>query len=239
MISNITANGNTITVVLANPDLDPVSLQNFKNINVVQWSDDSTELLGNIRKNMKCGGGNPVYHPCKTWISLVPDYSQILSETNYNTQIAFVQSEIGKINRPDRIQLLNSGNDWNNDRNIDSIISMVNSGYSGSQFSLKDNLGVLYDTYRSRNRTEFEPPFVALVFIPTTATYENYGGADDTVQKLKAAGFQLTFFLLGPDTDEHKLTNYTTNFVYWRNMSNPQPENWDQVRLQAYGCQNN
>ncbi|KAE9550511.1 hypothetical protein FO519_006285 [Halicephalobus sp. NKZ332] len=81
-----------------------------------------------------------------------------------------------------------------------------------------------------------QPPFTALIFVSNTSSYENYGGAEEVAQKLKNAGFEFTFFLMGPDVDESKLTNYTTNFVYWRNMSNPQPENWDQVRLQAYGC---
>ena len=227
-----------------NPDYHSPGVENLTNVNIIKWSDDSTELLSNIRKNMKCGGGDPVYRPCKSWFSFMVDHSNALSETDFNTQLSFLYNEFHKMNRPDKIQVVDAlfpsleygfiYEDWN------SGISMSYMGISGPQhntsFSLSKTLKSLSHFYYNRNITNYQPPLVTFVFIPTTACYENYGGAEEVAQKLKNAGFQLTFFLMGADVDETKLTNYTSNFVYWRNMSNPQPENWDQVRLQAYGC---
>ncbi|KAE9547845.1 hypothetical protein FO519_008942 [Halicephalobus sp. NKZ332] len=242
-IDLLTTNGSTVTIIFVNPDLDLTPLQNFTNVNIVQWSDNSTELLTNIRKNMRCGGGEPVYYPCKRWFSFFPDYSNTLSETDFNTQRTFIKNEVGRMNRPDKIQLISDHGDdwvdWNNGDNIEEIQNDIgdNSVRSGT-FSLNTTLQTLSNAYYSQDRTEYQPPYTALVFIPTTASYENYGGAEEVAQNLTNAGFQLAFFLMGPDVDETKLTNYTTNFIYWRDMSNPQPDNWDEVRLQAYGCQN-
>ncbi|KAE9546860.1 hypothetical protein FO519_009928 [Halicephalobus sp. NKZ332] len=242
-LTDIAANGNTVTIVLVNEGLDMTDIQKLKNVNIVEWSDNSIELLTNIRKNMRCGGGEPVYRPCKGWFSFVPDSSNTLSEADYNTQIAFVKNEIGRMNRPDKIQLIESyidgheRNDWNSIWNIENI--QEDTDYcriADVTFKLNITLQRLSNCYYRKNRAKYQSPYVALVFISTTESYENYGGADDVVKKLKDAGYQLTFILMGPNVNETKLTNYTTNFVYWSDMSNPEPDNWDQVRLQVYGC---
>ncbi|KAE9547164.1 hypothetical protein FO519_009624 [Halicephalobus sp. NKZ332] len=134
------------------------------------------------------------------------------------------------MNRLDKVQVIDAYNkhnniayDWNEEDSTALVQSiLIDQQYTDVIFSLNTTLRKLSSIY-----------FVA---IPTTASYENYGGADDVAQKLKDAGFQLTFLLVGPDVDESKLTNYTNNFVHWRNMSNPQPENWDKIRFRAYGC---
>ncbi|KAE9547267.1 hypothetical protein FO519_009521 [Halicephalobus sp. NKZ332] len=240
-IDTLASNGNTVTFVIVNSSLALTNTTAFRNVTIVQWSEDSTELLTNIRKNMKCGGGSPVYRPCKKWFSFVPDIWNTLSATDFETQRAFLRNEYFTINRPDKIQMINTytlevRRDWNSPDS--HYLPFWFTQITGITFNLNKTLNVLYDNYYQKhtNKTRFPPPFVAWVPISNTSTYENYGGADEVVQKLKDAGFQLTFFLMGPDVDETKLTNYTTNFVYWRNMSNPEPENWEQVRLKAYGC---
>ncbi|KAE9547564.1 hypothetical protein FO519_009224 [Halicephalobus sp. NKZ332] len=243
-IDFLTTNGSTVTIVFINPDLDLTSFQNLTNVSIVQWSDNSTKLLINIRKNMRCGGGEPVYRPCKRWFSLVPDYSDTLSEIDWGTQITFLWNEVGRMNRPDKIQFIGDHDDsywvdWNTIWNIEEIQEHIGATLvKNSDFSLNTTLQTLSNAYYSKNRTEYQPPYTALVFIPTTESYENYGGAEEVAPNLKNLGFEFTFFLMGPGVDESKLTNYTTNFVYWRNMRNSYPENWEQVRLQAYGCQN-
>ncbi|KAE9546784.1 hypothetical protein FO519_010004, partial [Halicephalobus sp. NKZ332] len=187
-IDFLTANGNTVTVVFANPNLDLTVLQNLTNMNIVQWSDNPTELLTNIRKNMRCGSGEPVYRPCKRWFSFVPEYSNALSETDFNAQRTFIQNEVGRINRPDKIQLIDYlyTDDlvyWNNIWNI-------------KQIHLNITLQVLSNAYYGKDRTEYQPPYTALVFIPTTESYGNYGGAEEVAQNLKDLGFEFTFFLM-------------------------------------------
>ncbi|KAE9547857.1 hypothetical protein FO519_008932 [Halicephalobus sp. NKZ332] len=246
-IDFLTANGNTVTIVLVNPGLDLTDITQLRNVNIVQWSEDSTELLTNIQKGMECGGGSPVYRPCKKWFSFAPDTSNTLSGTDFGTQIAFLKKESSTINRPDKIQVvylndpIYSYYDWNHPESFSYYNPFYITDQNASMiFNLNKTLSTLYEDYYPAhvNKMVFQPPFVAWVSVSNTSTYENYGGADEVVQKLKDAGFQLTFFLLGPDVDASKLQNYTTNFVYWKNMSNPQPDDWENIRMKAYGCEN-
>ncbi|KAE9547027.1 hypothetical protein FO519_009761, partial [Halicephalobus sp. NKZ332] len=200
-IDFLTTNGSTITIVFVNQDLDLTAVQNLTNVNIVQWSDNPTELLTNIQKNMKCLGGKLAYRPCKRWFSLVPDYSTTLSETDHHTQIVFIQNEVGRMNRPDMIQFIGDHDDhywvdWNNAGTIEEIRFYIDITMRNGNFSLNTTLQALSIAYYSKDRTRYEPPYVALVFIPSTDSYENYGGAEEVAQNLTDAGFQLTFFLM-------------------------------------------
>ncbi|KAE9546930.1 hypothetical protein FO519_009858 [Halicephalobus sp. NKZ332] len=131
------------------------------------------------------------------------------------------------MNRPDKIQIFYAYNDnsnwvdWNRGYGLRDIQSPVYRNES-IIFNLNTTLQALSQLYH--------------IFIPTTESYENYGGAEEVAQNLTDVGFQLTFFLMGPNVNESKLTSYTKNFVYWSDMSNSEPDNWDEVRSQAYGC---
>ena len=54
-IDSLVASGSTVTVVFVNPGYHMSGIETFSNVNIVYWSDDSTELFSNIRRNMKCG----------------------------------------------------------------------------------------------------------------------------------------------------------------------------------------
>ncbi|KAE9546904.1 hypothetical protein FO519_009884 [Halicephalobus sp. NKZ332] len=195
-IDFLSTNGSTVTIVFVDPDLDLTVLQSLTNVSIVQWSDNPTELLTNIRKNMRCGGGEPVHRPCKIWFSFIPDYTTTLSETDYNTQITFIKNEVGRMNRPDKIQ----------------VIQIIYNSYG----CLNTTLQVLSNVYYSKDRTEYQPPYTALVFIPTTESYENYGGAEEVAQNLTDAAIQAT--QLRVDFDQ--LLNLFSEFYLWKNKIN-------------------
>ncbi|KAE9548110.1 hypothetical protein FO519_008678 [Halicephalobus sp. NKZ332] len=236
-VNFLTNNGSTVTVVLVNREIDQTDLKKIKGISILLWDHNPFALISSIGKNLKCGGGDTVYHPCKTWVSFVPDYSNSLSSKEFSTQMSFVSTAIGQINHPERIQVAESVgsmlSSWDEPMSIASIQDAL-SDYPQDQsmiFSLKESLEQLFQDGDGVQRS-----IGTLVFVSDTSTPGNYEGAEDVAQLLKNSGYKLTFILMGPNVDESKLTKYTTNFIYWRNLSNPQPENWDQVKLGAYGC---
>ena len=76
-------------------------------------------------------------------------------------------------------------------------------------------------------------PTGALVFISDTSDTA-LQGADQFKDQLSK--IQLTFVLLGPSADQNKLTQFSSNFISWKDLSKPQPDNWDTASSAAYGC---
>ncbi|KAE9547157.1 hypothetical protein FO519_009631, partial [Halicephalobus sp. NKZ332] len=245
MIDECLANGtNTITAVMMNPGIE-VSYQNLSRLEIIQWSDPAI-LYSNIRQKMKCSSAQPVYRPCKSWVSFALDYSNVLSNESFQNMELFVVISIMYFNHPERVQLININDNfisknynWNHAYNNQALTGDITSRNRNLTigFNLATTLNKIGSSYFSTSINKpIKDPVRAIVFISDTSNPENYEGAGDAAEYLKSLGYRLFFVLMGPDVDESKLTNYTTDFIYWRNMSNPQPENWDQVRLQAYGC---
>ncbi|KAE9551146.1 hypothetical protein FO519_005655 [Halicephalobus sp. NKZ332] len=181
-----------------------------------------------------------LYVPCGTYITFSADNSKFLSSTDFSTQIQFIYKTIGLINHPERLQYTNGKQvtvPWKSNLSIPEIQNCVkNSTQIGDQeFSLKNVLEVLLQSYTNYDPS---PPIGALVFISDTSNPENYEGADDVVKNLKTSGFKLTFILMSLKVDKSKLTKYTDDFILWTNMSNPKPDNWDDVYREAYACDN-
>jgi len=53
LVNNLTANGNTVTVVLVDPNIDQTNYKKVTGLNIVVWSDTAT-TISNIEANMKC-----------------------------------------------------------------------------------------------------------------------------------------------------------------------------------------
>ena len=54
-VNKLTANGNTVTVVLVNPTINQTNYKRVQGLNVVVWSDPLT-LASNLKSNLKCAG---------------------------------------------------------------------------------------------------------------------------------------------------------------------------------------
>uniref|UniRef100_A0A914QIR8 VWFA domain-containing protein n=1 Tax=Panagrolaimus davidi TaxID=227884 RepID=A0A914QIR8_9BILA len=76
-------------------------------------------------------------------------------------------------------------------------------------------------------------PVAAVIFISNT-TDAAIAGADQYMSFLK--GVKITFVMLGSNVDSTKLTKFSSNFIYWSDLSQPQPDNWDSLSYSAYGC---
>ena len=289
-VNNLTANGNTVTVVLANASIDQTNYKKVTGLNVVVWSDAAT-TISNLEANMKCSGATPPtnpttqltsttvvttqstsvtntstsaqatttqattsaqittstgttpsgYIPCSSWISFSADDSGALSPANFQTVMNFVSSAIGQINHPERIQYT-FGSDasviWKTATSISQIQSAVNSSIQNTDgtYHLADLLGGLYTAYQSTPQPLPKPPIGALIFVSDTSSPANYADESGFGTRLKNLGFSFTFVLLGPNIDQSKLTNYTTNFITWTDLSQPQPDNWDNAYFNAYAC---
>lgn len=244
LVDELSADGNnTVIAVVMNPELYE-NYTKFDQLIVVNWSSSST-LYSHIRNSMKCGTSDPIYRPCQSWVSFAPDYSNVLSNDSASNMFSFVKQAMDDFNHPERIQLvdinrgwINEDDNWNNIKSLSWLKNDVSfDGNSNLGFSLNTTLNTLYDSYVS---TTIEKPvndsITAIIFVTDTSSPDNYEGGEDVAQKLKNLGYKLFFVLMGPRVSEFKLLKYTTNFIYWRNMSNPQPENWDEIKLQAYGC---
>uniref|UniRef100_A0AC34G1G1 VWFA domain-containing protein n=1 Tax=Panagrolaimus sp. ES5 TaxID=591445 RepID=A0AC34G1G1_9BILA len=76
-------------------------------------------------------------------------------------------------------------------------------------------------------------PFGVLIFISDTSDAA-LNNADRLLSKLK--GIRLTFVLLGNSVDSSKLQKFSTNFLFWPDLTQPQPDNWDLLSYHTYGC---
>ena len=54
-VHNLTVNGNTVTVVLVDPNIDQTNYKKVTGLNIVVWSDSAT-TISNLETNMKCSG---------------------------------------------------------------------------------------------------------------------------------------------------------------------------------------
>uniref|UniRef100_A0AC34RSD3 VWFA domain-containing protein n=1 Tax=Panagrolaimus sp. JU765 TaxID=591449 RepID=A0AC34RSD3_9BILA len=181
------------------------------------------------------------YKPCKSWISFSADTSNVLSTADFKTQLAFISSTIGRLNHPERLQygtVTNTETTWGSPDPISDIQITVNSTsqITALAFSLGTDLSVLYSAYLdAKDRGVVQFPTAAIVFVSDTRIPSTYNGAERFSKPLTDAGVKLTFVLMGDKVDQTLLTNFTTNFVTWRNLNNPEPDDWNDSFV--YNCQ--
>lgn len=236
MTNQIAFGGNTVTVVLTNPNMSTTYYNEIAGLNVVSWSNSSI-MLSSIRQGFKCGGGTLVFKPCKSWVSFALDSSNVLSSADFQTQLSFVSNAISEINHSERLQLVYKDGilaDWYGPFSIPYIQNQMNSIVQNGSFTLDGIMHVILSSYLQTFAVSNS--IGAVVFVSDTSSPSNYEGADDVVNFLKILGFKLTFVLMGPNVDQSKLTRYTNNFITWNNLNNSQPDNWDNVYRDAYAC---
>uniref|UniRef100_A0AC34PWT0 Uncharacterized protein n=1 Tax=Panagrolaimus sp. JU765 TaxID=591449 RepID=A0AC34PWT0_9BILA len=85
----LTANGNTVIVVFAKPNVNQTNYKRISKLKLVQWSNDSSVLLANIRNNMNCFARPTPTTPssiasCKSHIPFGYDVSKSLTSDQYS-----------------------------------------------------------------------------------------------------------------------------------------------------------
>ena len=120
---------------------------------------------------------------------------------------------------------------WGSGLSLQQMQAAIKSTPQGGPYRLRNTLATFLTTLGSIQAGN--TPIAALIFIPDTSDAA-LQGATQFIPALK--NVTLTFVLLGPDTDVSKLIQFSTNFIYWPDLSRSQPDNWDASAYAAYGC---
>uniref|UniRef100_A0A914QK86 VWFA domain-containing protein n=1 Tax=Panagrolaimus davidi TaxID=227884 RepID=A0A914QK86_9BILA len=176
------------------------------------------------------------YMPCQSWIGFLYDDSNVLSNPYFKTQMSFISTAIGSINYPDRLLIQGGFTDvasWNSHQTIPQLQAETNNiEQTQITYSLLRQVANLATNVNTTTTTNW--PVGALIFISDTS---NAALAHANVYFAKIpSNFMVTFVLLGQNADSSKLTNFSSNFIYWSDLSKPQPDNWDTLSYTAYGC---
>uniref|UniRef100_A0A914PL85 VWFA domain-containing protein n=1 Tax=Panagrolaimus davidi TaxID=227884 RepID=A0A914PL85_9BILA len=174
------------------------------------------------------------YIPCQSWISFNIDDSNILSTDSYNKQLNFISSAIGDINHPERIQAIGAYEQpvfWNSPFSIADIQTAVKALPQEGAYRLRQQFAELLTGLESIQTNN--APVGALIFISDTsdAALQDASAVFSLIQNVR-----ITFVLLGQNTDQNKLTNFSSNFINWKDLSQPLPDNWNNLYGTAYGC---
>uniref|UniRef100_A0A914R3S7 VWFA domain-containing protein n=1 Tax=Panagrolaimus davidi TaxID=227884 RepID=A0A914R3S7_9BILA len=151
------------------------------------------------------------------------------------TQMNFIKKQIGALNYPDRLRAeggYGGGFNWNSGLNILQMQSEIdNVEQTTLPYSLSKQFSSLVTSFEALKN--YSSNFGAIIFISDTSDHADLTSAYRILPKLK--GIRLTFVLLGA-IDSSPLRNFTSNFLYWQDLSQPAPDNWDLLSYHAYGC---
>uniref|UniRef100_A0A914QAK1 VWFA domain-containing protein n=1 Tax=Panagrolaimus davidi TaxID=227884 RepID=A0A914QAK1_9BILA len=172
--------------------------------------------------------------PCQSWISFGVDDSNKLDPNSFTKQLNFISSAIGNITHPERIAAIGGYSQpvsWNSGLTIPQVQTAVTGMQQNGNYSLRMQFAALLTTLQATPINNI--PVGALIFISDTSTAA-LQGADELFNQLK--NVTITFVLLGNSADSLKLTQFSSNFINWKDLSQPQPENWNNLYGPAYGC---
>uniref|UniRef100_A0AC34FJ47 VWFA domain-containing protein n=1 Tax=Panagrolaimus sp. ES5 TaxID=591445 RepID=A0AC34FJ47_9BILA len=148
----------------------------------------------------------------------------------------FIKKSIAALNYPSRLRaegVYGGEFNWNSKLSISQMQSALDAAEdTGNMYSLLPQFSSLVTSFEALNNDSSN--FGAIVFISNTFNSESIKNAYRLLPKLK--GIRLTFVLFGPNADARPLRNFTSNFLYWQDLSQPQPDNWDLLSYHAYGC---
>jgi hypothetical protein len=176
------------------------------------------------------------YIPCQSWIYFGMDDSVSLDSVSFQKQLNFASDAIGALNHPERIAVggtyYNTSKGWNSSLTIQQLQSNVTNMQQYGDYQLQNHF--MYLSYQVASLGSTSSPIAAVVFISNTSdtalvnASNYYNQLPDTVD--------ITFILLGPNPDPTKLTDFSSYFIEWRDLSQPQPDNWNSLSYDAYGC---
>ena len=138
------------------------------------------------------------------------------------------------MNHPERIQAIGIYSQpvpWNSGLTVQQIGTAVIGMPQGGAYRLRSQFGALVT--QTENLQNTTTPMAAVVFISDTSDAALQGAEQFTTY---LSTIKLTFVLLGPNADQNKLTQFSSNFISWKDLSKPQPDNWNSASSPAYGC---
>lgn len=152
----------------------------------------------------------------------------------------FIANAIGNINHAERLAVntqMGQAVSFDQDNDISTIQNAIrNLNQTNNSFSLQQSLKTIMNTLMSFENSS-NIPKTLITFVSDTNSENAIGRAQTYADYIKTHGFEITFVLMGPNTDQSKLTNITNSFVNWSDMSQPEPTNWNAVSKDVYGCE--
>uniref|UniRef100_A0AC34FG57 VWFA domain-containing protein n=1 Tax=Panagrolaimus sp. ES5 TaxID=591445 RepID=A0AC34FG57_9BILA len=179
--------------------------------------------------------------PCKSWILfLIDQYKTVGSVNNFLNELNFISDTIESLNHPERISIdvaPGVGYGWHNKAtktDLQNVVLQEPYMYDVGDYSLSEKLSAVKSAQDFLKGDDFNTPIAALIFISDTSD-SALAGADWCRSELDKV--HATFILLGPNVDQRKLTNFSTNFIHWPDLSKPKPDDWDTNLFATLGCE--
>uniref|UniRef100_A0A914PQT2 VWFA domain-containing protein n=1 Tax=Panagrolaimus davidi TaxID=227884 RepID=A0A914PQT2_9BILA len=152
----------------------------------------------------------------------------------------FVSSAMGVLNHPERVAVypVEFGKSnvilWNNNVTINQIQSYISSitqwGFSiwGAGQIMNE---VMYITQTA-------PTPISIIFFITDTSGPDLYYIKDYLDGWSPR-VRITFVLVGPKADSAPLRKFSTkyHYIYWPDLSQPQPDNWAALSNLVYGCE--
>ena len=179
------------------------------------------------------------YLSCENWILFSADTSQALPSQAFQNQLAFIANNVHHVKHPKMLNY-NGGSEiivsWMNNLSIRQIQDQIFATRQDSSqpFNLRSILSKILASIEGITLPT-STPIEVIVFITDTSS-DSISGADEYAMQLKNNGVKLTFILMGLNVDQSTLTNLTTNFIPWTDLSAATPDNWENAYLGTYGC---
>uniref|UniRef100_A0A914QA46 VWFA domain-containing protein n=1 Tax=Panagrolaimus davidi TaxID=227884 RepID=A0A914QA46_9BILA len=234
--------GVRLTFILAGNKTDANALRGFDDVIIFNWQNmnisqpDGWDLSAALTCTPQTFPPPTMgsYIPCQSWISFGIDDSNVLQNNDFMTQLNFISSVIGNITHPERIAAVGMYSQpipWNSGLSLQLIQQAVVGMFQGGAYSLKQQFAAILTNLQ--NTQTGNTPVGALIFISDTSD-QALADVANTFGQLH--NVRITFVLVGQNPDQNKLTQFSNNFISWRDLSKPQPDNWDAQAAAAYGC---
>uniref|UniRef100_A0AC34R3U3 Uncharacterized protein n=1 Tax=Panagrolaimus sp. JU765 TaxID=591449 RepID=A0AC34R3U3_9BILA len=228
----LTTNGDTLTVVLVNPNVDQTNYRQVPGLNIVVWSDPATTLVA-IKNVMNCG-----YPPsttssttasavvpvsvCKSYIPFSFDVATDLTASEYANLKNFLIDPFLEQLFPVDVQpavfssYSNVNNGYRRQNNVSSVIQIVQS--TAQRFSITSNFNKPLQYFVDENVADLGSanglPVNTIIFAGSPLT--DVASANFSAPLLTSNGNTLTVVLMDPNIDQ---TNYRQvtglNIVVW------------------------
>jgi hypothetical protein len=176
------------------------------------------------------------YIPCKSYISFSYDDSNSLSSEQFTVQMNFIINAVYYLNYPARLRAEGAFTDafnWNSGLSVNAMA--YNLQYTQQTFNsyslAREAASLLTSIENVYNNGQI--PTGAIIFISDTSDYA-LRGASRYFSQLNDT--DITFIILGQNASASKLEQFSSNFIFWTDLTQSQPDNWDSLSYYAYGC---
>uniref|UniRef100_A0A7E4URB9 VWFA domain-containing protein n=1 Tax=Panagrellus redivivus TaxID=6233 RepID=A0A7E4URB9_PANRE len=174
--------------------------------------------------------------PCSSQVVFSADISSTLTSTQFQTQLSFVSSAIAGFSDFSRIAYSYDRNlpiPFGGQFNLTQIQQIVSStAQIGGAYSLRNTLRAAVSAALSP--VDAYSPVAIAIFTSDTS---NTGGIAQFLQTIQDNNIVLTLILMGDKASAADLADFNINTVTWKDLAQPQPDNWNTSAPIVYACE--